>query len=375
MFHNLYTFCIDCGIGEWSFVKPIYNALFKIDEKCIIINNNMFKEGNIFEKIKERVQEKVNESNLPTAEKLGYESTVGTYGGKLKINENGRMVYDNTGLTSRVDRFGDAVLRTYDEHLMKNPVEVFKKHPKWFFRFLLPGTKRYRGNTEEIAENAKSLGLGDLYNISPDGDGVEIKDPKIFQEGRALQDIYRADVINSDDLMAIDRFKALAQSSEYISKVHSDNGRGIGELLVSDIIFKEKEGGEIKEPVLNLPDIVWNKKKNISALEQKATDMLDFMLSVGIEELRRSQDWNEVEKALRTIADNYADKKIIAITGSLVKRGRITFVSNKNLENISQASLKVAGLHNQARFGTNKGELMTDLKELIAKVCGNIETK
>ncbi|MFH1192554.1 MAG: hypothetical protein V1655_03710 [bacterium] len=328
----------------------------------------MFREGNIFNTIKEKVQGIVNECNLPTEEKLGYESTVGVYGGKLKINENGRMVYDNTGFTSKVDRFGDAVLRTYDEHLMKNPVEVLKKHPKWFFRFLHPGTKRYRGNTEEIAQNAKELGLGDLYDVSPDGDGVEIKNHKVFQEGRALQDIYRADLIGSEDLEEIDRFEALGRAAEYVGKVHQESDRGIGELLASDIIFRKKENGEISDPVLNLPDIVWNKEKNISSVEQKATDMLDFMLSVGIEELRHSQNWDEVEKALKIIKENYTDKKVIAITGSLVKRGRITFISNENLENISQASLKITGLHNQARFGTNKGELMANLKELIAKV-------
>ncbi len=42
----------------------------------------MFREGNIFNTIKEKVQGIVNECNLPTEEKLGYESTVGVYGGK-----------------------------------------------------------------------------------------------------------------------------------------------------------------------------------------------------------------------------------------------------------------------------------------------------
>ena len=331
----------------------------------------MFKEGSLFNKISDRVNKMVKESFLPTKEKLGYESTVGVYGGKLKIKENGKMVYDNSGFVSKFDRFGDAALRTYDEHMVKDPIKLLKRHPRSFFYFLSPGSKRFRGNSEEISANAKRLGLADLYDLSPEGDGVEIKSPEVFTSGRALQDIYRADLIGSKDLEEIDRFSALSSAVEYINEVHEKCNSGVGELLPSDIIFRNKEAGEVKEPILNLPDTVWNPQKEISPKEQKATDMLDFMLSISLEELRRSNDWAQAQKALETIVSNYKDKEVISLTKSLVKRGRITFVGNKDLKNLSKISLKVTGLHNQARFGIKKGDIISQLKEMIIMTCEN----
>ena len=47
----------------------------------------------------------VNESQMPTKD---YESTVGIFGGILKYDDEGKMVYDTTGIVSKIDRSGDA---------------------------------------------------------------------------------------------------------------------------------------------------------------------------------------------------------------------------------------------------------------------------
>ncbi|MFP4514712.1 MAG: hypothetical protein ACLFNO_01770 [Parcubacteria group bacterium] len=324
----------------------------------------MFKESDLFNKMGDSVNKIVNESGLPNK---NFESTVGVYGGKLKVNKNNRMVFDNTGVISKIDKFGDAVLRTYDEHMMKNPAEVLKNHPNWFFKFLAPGTKRYRGTTEEIAENAKALGLDEYYDISPDNDGVEIKNQEIYTEGVALQDIFRSDLIHSQELEEIDRFEALKEASLYLNEIHEKAGQGIGEVLSSDIIYREKNNKEVSKPVLNIPDIIYSKEKETSEIDQKSTDMLDFLLSVGIEELRRSEDFESVNKAIKTIVSNYDNEKVLKMVKSYVKRGRIVFAGNKDLKNLSKSSLKATSLHNQARFGIKDADVMTTIKEIITK--------
>lgn len=322
----------------------------------------MFNEKNLFNKVGDSVNKVVNESYLPNK---NFESTVGVYGGKLKVNENNRMVFDNTGMVSKIDKFGDAVLRTYDEHMMKNPAEVLKNHPKWFFKFLAPGTKRYRGDSEEIAENAKALGLDEYYDVSPDNDGVEVKKQEIYTEGVALQDIFRSDLINSEELKEVDRFEALKEASSYLNEIHTNANQGIGEVLPSDIIYREKNDKEVSKPVLNIPDIIYNKDKETSEIDQKATDMLDFLLSIGIEELRRSEDFESVNRAVETIVSNYDNEKVLNMVRSYVKRGRITFAGNKDLKNLSKSSLGATSLHNQARFGTKDADAMTTIKEII----------
>ncbi len=119
------------------------------------ISNN--KEGRIINKLRSKIQEKMKESHLPTEEKLGYKSTVGVYGGKINYDKNDKMIFDMRGIISKIDQKGDAILRTYDEHTMKNPPEMFRKHPHWFFRFIAPDTKRYRGTPQEIEENKNQL--------------------------------------------------------------------------------------------------------------------------------------------------------------------------------------------------------------------------
>ena len=78
---------------------------------------------NPIDMVREKIRETVQESRLPNKD---YESTVGVYGGKLRKNEDGQMIFDMSGIVSKMDRAGDAVLRSLDEHTIKDPVKLFK---------------------------------------------------------------------------------------------------------------------------------------------------------------------------------------------------------------------------------------------------------
>ncbi|MGD0577194.1 MAG: hypothetical protein ABSA74_03915, partial [Candidatus Staskawiczbacteria bacterium] len=232
------------------------------------------KEGFLRKMVGEKVQGIVNESKLPNED---FDSTVGVYGGKIKI-EDDAMVWDRRGVISIIDKWGDAKFRTADEHVVKKPGELLKKHPKIAMKkFFAPGAKRYRGSNEEVEENIERLGLSEFYG--PHENGIEIKKPEIYTHGLALQDVYRSDLIDSGKLKETDRFQALAEAAKYVREMHDEHG-GIGELLVSDIIFQEDSDGKLGKPVLNMPDIVWNKGKATSEKDKKTTDILDFLCSV-----------------------------------------------------------------------------------------------
>jgi hypothetical protein len=225
--------------------------------------------SNPLEKVGNLVSKTVNESRLPTTE---YQSTVGIYGGKL-INDGDKLVYDISGPTSNLNRWGDPKLRIHDEHILRSSkLALLRKHPSWFFHLLNPGPKRYRGNLQEMMSNVTRLGLEEYYGEHPKG--IEIKQPEIFTGGIALQDIWKAADIKSPKLDTINRFDALARATQYIATIHRDHGP-IGELLVSDILFQDKnEDGQVINPVLNIPDIVYNPDKKFGPEEQKATDLL-----------------------------------------------------------------------------------------------------
>lgn len=320
----------------------------------------------IIDKVRKKIQERVNESRLPSVD---YESTVGVYGGRLVFDNEDKLVYNTTGFVSKVDRKGDAVLRTFDEHLVKEPWKLLKNHPKWFFKFLTPGPKRYRGTPDEIMESVEKLGLSDYYGLHKDG--IEIKKPEIYTRGIDLQDIYRADLIGSSQLNEIDREKALSKASEYIKKIHDERG-GIGELVVGDIIFQENEENQVKNPVLNLPDIIYSKEKNIGEKEKKATDLLDFLASIGTEEFRRSRNWRRVEKSIKIILENYGDQEVIKLTNSFVKRGRLTLQGDIEMLNLPDTlttkTRAVFAQHNKARLGSGK-DFEGQLKQIIVKAC------
>lgn len=314
--------------------------------------------------VRDRIAGIVNESRLPNED---YQSTVGVYGGKLKT-ENGKMIFDMTGAISKADKAGDAVLRSFDDHIAKEPLKIILKHPKWLFKFLRPGTKRYRGSPEEIFEHIKELGLENYYGL--DEKGIEIKNPDIYKHGIALQDIFRQDQVTSDELQAIDRFQALEEAGRYLSSLHQRTG--IGEVLSNDILFQAAEEGKVGNPVLNVPDIVYNKEKTIGEKEKKATDLLDFLMNVGVEELRRSNDWASVKTAIEKVVDNYTDPSVLGMVSSLIKRGRLTLQGDSELlnlpNNLTQKVRSIFTKHNEARINPRRGTESL-LKDLVEKIC------
>jgi len=332
-----------------------------------------FEDFNPLNKVRDTINKTVNESRIPTED---YESTLGIYGGKIKIEEDGKMVWNNKGVVSKIDKWGDAILRTYDEHVVKDLGKLIKHHPKLLFQFLAPGPKRYRGSKEEIFENIKRLGLEDTYGLHENG--IEIKDQELYRKGLPMQDIFRSDLIDSDKVKGFDRFQALAESAKYLRKIHDEHG-GIGEAGMGDIIFKKHENGQVGEPILNMPDIVFNKEKNIGEKEKKATDMLDFIISIGAEEFRRSEgNLNSVKEAMKKVLENYNDEGVINLVKSYIKRGRLTLSGDRDTETVhlpkETFTTKNRGIftkHNEARIVNNRS-LETSLKDIGVEVCKEV---
>lgn len=279
---------------------------------------------NPLDAITSRVQKIVGESVMPTE---GFRSTMIIYGGKLTTDPEGRMVLDRRGIVTRMNIRGDSFLRTYDDHEGRETKQLkvlrrdLKRHPTRFFRSIMPGPKRYRGSQQEIERNIQRLGLEDYYDLHPWG--IEIKRPEVFTKGIPFQDIYRADLISSDRINGIDRFQALASVASYMRYIHDHFG-AIGEGVPYRFIFQTQERNVAQDPVLFIPDIIYNPQKQFGRTEQKATDVFELLISVGIEELRRSNDWTQVKKALEVVIQNYADQEVLGATGSFAKRGRLT---------------------------------------------------
>ncbi|MDD3285217.1 MAG: hypothetical protein PHG95_01050 [Patescibacteria group bacterium] len=335
----------------------------------------MFKFENPLNKIRDSVNTTVSESRLPSE---GYDSTVGIYGGKLQMTPDNRMIWNNSGIISQIDKWGDAILRNYDEHVIKNLGELISRHPKLFFKFIMPGAKRYRGSKDEILNNIQRLGLGDVYGGHEDG--IEIKDKELYRHGIALQDLMRSDLLDSDDLNQVNRFQALDEAGSYLRNVH-DNYGAVGEILPNDFIFRKNENGKVKDAVLNLPDIVFNQDKNISDREQKATDILDFIISAGAEEFRRSNgDLGSVRLAMNTILSSYGDRHIIALVKSYLKRGRLTLMGDQkfigaNLDpnSFTTKNRTIFTKHNEARVANNK-DMEASLKTIALEICDKVTT-
>lgn len=317
------------------------------------------------------INSRVNESRLPTET---FHSSVGIYGGKLR-EEGGKLIYNTRGFISSFDRKGDAILRSYDDHLLGNPWELFRKHPKLFRKFLSPTTKRYRGSNQEIFENIQRLGLEGYYGIH--STGIEVKKPKLFRKGIPLQDIFRAEELGSDFLKSFDRMQALKVAVNYINLIH--RRAAIGELLTNDIIFASVDRGEVRSPKLNIPDIVWNESKAISEKEKRAIDILDFFMSVGVEEFRRTKNWESVKTILAVIKVQYQDIQVLNLVRSYIKRGRL-IMNDKELLELPDSFSYRFGMrnlftkHNDARFMISNSKKnrnifeVKDMREIDSKL-------
>lgn len=318
--------------------------------------------------VRTQANKRVEEAHLPNE---NYESTVGVYGGKIRTYKNKEgdvMVYDNRGTMSQIDRIGDGILRSYDDHTVKDSVAMLRRHPRRFVKELLhPGPKRARAKQGVVVEQIHRLGLDAYYGAHPWG--IEIKKPDLYKKGVALQDIFRQDVVNSPYVNDLDRFSALVDATKYIKNMHDAHG-AVGALGVESIIFEDKTGNQVTKPVLNLHTVFFNPDKHISETEQKATDMLDFLAGIGNEELRRSNNWENVNKALNTITDNYDDPKIIAVVKSLAKRGRLTLPGDvsQSQSRLGQKLHPAFALHNIQRLHAS-AETSTQLRSAIVASC------
>lgn len=319
-------------------------------------------------------------NRLPTE---NYESTVGVYGGEIVTTEDNKMVYVCKKLKDKIDKWGDKILRKFDDHHIKEPFKLLKRHPGIFFDILLHAEPmRYRGSTEEIAKNAERLGLSEYYGIHPSG--IEIKKPEVFTKGIAMGDIFKSNEIDSPFLDSIDRFQALAEETNYIDTIHSKYG-AIGD-IVDDVIFQDiTKDGQVFNPVLNIPDIILNpSKKRIEMVygskldkakknkgenlnkeeeenilketnkyiekEQKAIDVNELILSSVFSEIRRNPENPEITKIIETIFENYKDTEVLKLANLLMRKGRHTLLDNKKGGILNS----FFSMHNMAHLGANK---------------------
>lgn len=320
---------------------------------------------NPLDTIRKTVQKMVGESRMPTE---GFISSMVIYGGKVREDPKHRMVLDRRGQVSKINIFGDSILRTYDEHVMKNPMQLLKRHPSWFLKFLMPGAKRYRGSQQEIVQNIQRLGLENYYGPHPWG--IEIKRPEIFKNGIPFQDVLRADLIHSDRLNGIDRFQALEEVAKYMKHIHDRFG-GIGEGVPYRFIFQTLTGNRVLDPVLFIPDIVYSQSKynpnrydpnkQAATIDQKATDYIEFLMSLGFEELRRSNDLDQVSRILDVANTSYGDQMVIGVTESFARRGRIT------LEH------PIFSQHNRAHLGFDP-KYVHEIRQKVIESCEKFRT-
>lgn len=335
-------------------------------------------EKGLINSIRQFINSKVEESKFPTKEGLGYESSMGIYGGKLVKDGEGRLVYDTRGFWSKIDQWGDRVLRAFDEHHARNPGKMFMRRPIEFLKLLpfIVDSKRYRGTPAQTVENISRLGLDEYYGIHPWG--IEVKKPEVFSSSIGLQDIFRQDQINHPALENIDRFEAVGKAAVYMRTLHERAG-GIAEGNACNFIFTETDGTNVDNPILMIPTEIYNPEKNISDIEQHATDLLDLLASVSVEEYRRSKDWNNVRKALQTALERYNDGDVTKMVASYVRRGRLTLLGDtEGLEfdnsTMYKASRHVFAAHNTQRLSVKNPEVSVQVRNEIINSCESFVT-
>lgn len=330
----------------------------------------------------------------------GYETSLGFFGGGIKEDAEGKTVFDmRSGLDKKrdtFDRFGDPRVRSIDEHtanaglFLKHTGKVWKrrvdgvlealkiksksqeqqrmdetweqnKHkwedrekvqnvaPRSLLKLAAEGygkgyAARYRGTPGEIAANAERLGLEDFYGAHPWG--IEIKKPEIYTEGTSLYDIIVANKEGKTPLQDIDKNHAIAESAKYIRGIHDAHG-GIGELLVMDIQFQNRDGATVSNPVLGLPDVVWNNDATLSETSKKATDVLDFLVNLSFWEHKAGSSPETIQAELDNFLGNYGDEKVVRAVRAFINPDR------KSKKPTLPGENKLGLLHNVARLGAD----------------------
>ncbi len=359
----------------------------------------------------------------------GYETSLGFYGFKPKIDSDGKTYLDmsSTDPIDVVDRGGDKRVRTTDDHSANSSIfdrhlfrvwknratgvletlrlkaateeqkekreiwnenkEVWAEKPTGTFKrtfetldengksqltqedvdihlaprsmlkaaanFMNGHSLRYRGNLPEIYSNIRRLGLENQYG--PHENGIEVKHPEIYKDGTSMLDIALATEEGKPEktpLVGIDLEDAFVKATKYVREIHE---RGpIGELLLADIQFKTREGNKVSDPVLGVPDIVWNDYTVSSDRARKATDMLDFMANTAFILRKSGKTPGEIQKYLDTIVTTYNDSDVMRSVRAFANPDR-TSGKRLTLPGEKGEGLRfVSNWHNTARLGANK---------------------
>lgn len=327
--------------------------------------------------IKNYINKNVKGSTLPNR---FYQSQADLYGGKIRIEKDpltGReqTILDTTDRSDKTDIKGDKMVRAFDDNVIREPLKMLKRHPKQVLK-RLPGiaeAKRYRAQTpEETYRVIDRLGLTEYFD--PHKKGLLIKHPEIFTDGISLLDIFRQDIIDNTELNRINRFKAIETITEYIKRIHNERGCGLGDTHVLNFIFQKRDGSLASDPTLLLPNMQYNPKLNISLREQKATDLIDFIFSVGTEEARRSHGYEKsIATSIDIILNTYNDPEVINFIKSFMKRGRLTMqAEGKVVERPHSRLLEylrpILSMHNKQRMKTDV-PTSAGLRNLIIERC------
>lgn len=313
--------------------------------------------------------------SLPTQETQGYESNLAFWGGTLKDDPTGKKVLDmRPGFDKpidTIDRFGDRRVRSAEDHganaelFRRNAGRVWRrrvdgvlealkiksksneqkqmdatwaknKHkwdekesaqklaPRSLLKLAAEGyakgyAARYRGTPEEITNNINRLGLQEYYG--PHQWGIELKKPEIFTNGISLYDVFLAESKGKEPLIGIDRNQAVGEAAKYLRQVHDMHG-AVGEFLIFDVQFQRKEGNNVYNPVLGVPDIVWNKDTTMTETTKRATDVLDFLVNVAFWERKIGTQPEAIQKELDTILDSYGDLQVIQAVRAFINPDR-----------------------------------------------------
>lgn len=287
----------------------------------------------------------VFESRKPA---IGYESTVVFFGGRLEQQACGKILFRMSGFISRLDRFGDWIVRRWDDAVPWQGGSVW--------RILRGQLLRYRGNPEQIWCNVRRLELSHCYEYHPDG--VMILAHEKMRRAVSLQDIYRL-----HHFEWVDRREAVIVAAKFLADSHSMYGH-VGEVLPSDILFGHVvEGQPVADPFWSIPDIVG--AKGATAQELASRDLLDFVFSVTFEEYRRTQDFVEAWSMLSLTVHTYGRKAIIHEAYHVLEKGMYTLPQQGD------------GLFATAMYQHNRARLNPpcdgqSLQELIAVVLGEM---
>ncbi len=340
-------------------------------------------EGGPINWAKNAIRPLVSPSRYPTEGKLGYESISALYGATARKDKSGQWYVDYTGPMPFIDRIADRyIVRSQEDHIIKDPLTLLAKKPEYFLHLLTTGPKRSRGPIQEILANIERLGLNDRYKPYYDKNGKLIGIAFVnnfIEEGRTLRNIYRAKLIKgADELLSVDRLQAVEAATKYIKKIHDEKG-GIGELLCDDIIFTKLEDGYPTDPVLAIPDIIFNKKASLTEVEKKAIDLLDFIADVAEEE--SSVDNPQVKDVINKIISTYDDPHVAWVIDTFLRRGRLTLAGDKYATNDKESIPKLPytvttkqrpllAIHNQVRLRI-KEDFALKLKKMIVDSCKN----